>query len=93
MNYRYIWRKIVNAVMLGLTGVCALIAVSALLFILGYLVYNGGRDLSWDFLTHRQQPTGETGGGMGNGIVGSAKLLLLAVARPSLFESVTRRTS
>jgi len=30
MNYRLMWRKAVNGMMLGLTGVCALLAVSVL---------------------------------------------------------------
>jgi len=76
MNLR--WRKIVNFVMLTLTGICALTAVSALFFILGYLVYHGGKDLSWNFFTKLPAPVGETGGGMANAIVGSGKLLLLA---------------
>jgi phosphate transport system permease protein len=78
MNLRMKWRKVVNVVMLSLTGVCALIAVSALFFILGYLVYHGGKDVSWDFFTKLPKPVGETGGGMANAIVGSGKLLLLA---------------
>jgi phosphate transport system permease protein len=72
------WRKTVNAVMLSLTGVCTLTAVSVLFFILGYLIYNGGRDLSWNFLTQLPKPVGEPGGGMANAIVGSGKLLLIA---------------
>ncbi len=64
--------------MLTMTGVCALVAVSVLFFILGYLVYNGGRSINWDFFTKLPKPVGETGGGMANAIVGSAKLLLLA---------------
>ncbi len=78
MTARMIWRKTVNVVMLSLTGLCALIAVSALFFILGYLVYHGGRDVNWDFFTKLPTPVGEAGGGMANAIVGSAKLLLLA---------------
>jgi phosphate transport system permease protein len=78
MNYRTLWRKAVNGVMLSLTGMCALVAVSVLLFILGYLVWNGGRYLTWTFLTHLPKPVGETGGGMANAIVGSGKLLLIA---------------
>jgi phosphate transport system permease protein len=77
-NTRTIWRKTVNVVMLSLTGVCAVIAVSALFFILGYLVYHGGKDVSWNFFTKLPAPVGELGGGMANAIVGSAKLLLLA---------------
>ena len=72
------WRKTVNVVMLSLTGVCALIAVSVLFFILGYLVYHGGKDVNWDFFTKLPAPVGEAGGGMANAIVGSGKLLLLA---------------
>ena len=64
--------------MLTLTGVCAAISVSLLFFILGYLVYHGGRSLSWAFFTNLPAPVGETGGGMANAIVGSGKLLLLA---------------
>jgi len=78
MNFRSRWRKIVNAVMLTLTGLCALLAVSALFFILGYLVWHGGKALSGDFFTKLPKPVGEAGGGMANAIVGSAKLLLLA---------------
>jgi phosphate transport system permease protein len=55
-----------------------MITVSVLFFILGYLVYNGGKDLSWNFFTHLPAPVGEVGGGMANAILGSLKLLLLA---------------
>lgn len=78
MSYRRMWRKVVNVVMLSLTGACALLAVSALFFILGYLVWHGGKALNWDFFTKLPKPVGEAGGGMANAIVGSAKLLLLA---------------
>jgi phosphate transport system permease protein len=78
MNLRLLWRKSLNYTMLSLTGLCALITVSALFFILGYLVWNGGRDISWDFFTKLPVPLGETGGGMANAILGSLKLLFLA---------------
>ncbi len=78
MNWRLHWRKFVSGFMLTLTGVCAAISVSLLFFILGYLVYHGGRSLSWAFFTNLPAPVGETGGGMANAIVGSGKLLLLA---------------
>lgn len=73
-----LWRKSVNIVMLSLTGLCALVAVSVLFFILGYLIYHGGSDVSWDFFTRLPKPVGETGGGMANAIVGTGKLLFLA---------------
>lgn len=78
MNWLLVWRKIVNGVMLTLTGVCVFLAVSTLFFILGYLIWNGGKSLSWNFFTKLPTPVGEPGGGMANAIVGSAKLLLVA---------------
>lgn len=78
MSHRLRWRKFVSHFMLTMTGLCALVAVAVLFFILGYLVYHGGTSVSWDFFTKLPAPVGETGGGMANAIVGSAKLLLLA---------------
>lgn len=78
MTARLVYRKATNVVMLTLTGVCTLLAVSVLFFILGYLLWHGGRSLSWNFFTKLPAPVGETGGGMANAILGSAKLLLLA---------------
>src|SRR5579863_2308324 len=75
---RLVWRKSLNLAMLSLTGVAALFVVSILFFILGYLVWNGGSAINWDFFTKLPKPVGETGGGMANAIVGSAKLLALA---------------
>ena len=78
MNTKLGWRKFVSGFMLAMTGLCALVAVSALFFILGYLVYHGGRSINWNFFTKLPKPVGEIGGGMANAIVGSAKLLFLA---------------
>lgn len=78
MSGRLRWRKFVSALMLTLTGVCAVVAVSVLFFILGYLVFHGGTSVSWNFFTKLPAPVGETGGGMANAIFGSGKLLLLA---------------
>ncbi|MGD0201630.1 MAG: phosphate ABC transporter permease PstA [Bryobacteraceae bacterium] len=72
-------RKLVNALLFTLTGLCATVTVSVLFFILGYLVYHGGRSLNWDFFVQLPKPVGETGGGMANAIVGTGKLLLLTV--------------
>jgi phosphate transport system permease protein len=73
-----IWRKFLNVVMLTLTGVAAFGVVAVLFMILGYLVWNGGKSLNFDFFTQLPKPVGETGGGMANAIVGSLKLLFLA---------------
>jgi phosphate transport system permease protein len=71
-------RHVVNNVMLGLTGFFTVLIAGALLFILGYLFINGARNLDWAFFTQLPKPTGETGGGMANAIVGSAKILGMA---------------
>ena len=72
-------RKTVNAVMLTITGLCTLFAAGTLVFILGYLFVHGGSSLTLDFFTKLPTPVGEAGGGMANAIVGSAKLLALAM--------------
>lgn len=78
MDLRTIWRKTVNVFMLSLTGLCALVTVSALFLILGCLAWKGATSLHWSFFTNLPAPVGETGGGIANAIVGSGKLLLLA---------------
>jgi len=78
MSLRTIWRKTVNIVMLSLTGLCALVAVSALFLILGCLAWKGATSLHWSFFTNLPAPVGEAGGGIANAIVGTGKLLVLA---------------
>jgi len=71
-------RRIVNAVMLSLSGICTLLVISVLFFILGYLLVHGLKSLDLDFFSKLPKPSGEIGGGMANAIVGSGKVLLLA---------------
>lgn len=78
MSAHRIWRKSVNAAMLGLTGVFTVLTVSVLFFILGCLLYYGGRSLNWDFFTKLPLSPGEIGGGMANAIVGSVKIVAVA---------------
>ena len=73
-----LWRKIVNNVMLTLTGIFTVLTVLALFLILGYLVFFGSKSLDWNFFTQLPRPTGETGGGMANAIVGSIQILAMA---------------
>ena len=74
-----LWRKGLNIVMLSLTGLCTLLVAGSLLGILGYLAWHGASSLSLDFFTKLPAPVGESGGGMANAILGSGKVLLLAV--------------
>lgn len=78
MGVRLRWRRFVSNFMLTMTGVCAFVSVAVLFFILGYLLFNGGASINWNFFTKLPAPVGEAGGGMANAIVGSAKLLLAA---------------
>jgi len=71
-------RRVTNAVMLSLSGICTLLVIGVLFFILGYLLWEGARSLNLDFFTKLPKPSGETGGGMANAIVGSGKVLLIA---------------
>jgi phosphate transport system permease protein len=73
-----LWRRLTNGVMLSLTGLCTLVVIGLLFFILGYITYHGIAALDWDFFTKLPKPVGEEGGGMANAIVGTLKLLLLA---------------
>jgi phosphate transport system permease protein len=74
----YARRRRTNAVMLGLTAVCAAVSASILFAILGYIAWKGASSLSLAFLTNLPKPVGETGGGIANSIVGSAKVVGLA---------------
>ncbi|HTS63005.1 MAG TPA: phosphate ABC transporter permease PstA [Candidatus Acidoferrales bacterium] len=75
---RLVFRKAVNNVMLSITGIFTVVTVSSLFVILGYLVFNGGKSLDWNFFTRLPLSPGEEGGGMANAIVGSAAIVGLA---------------
>lgn len=77
-RYPPLRKRITNAVMLSVTGLCALVVVSVLVFILGYLIFNGARSLNLAFFTKPPAPVGEAGGGMANAIIGSGKVLMIA---------------
>lgn len=75
---RLSWRKLVNGVMLTLTGVCTVVTISVLFVILGCLLYFGAHSLNWNFFTKLPLPPGEEGGGLANAIVGSVQIVGLA---------------
>jgi phosphate transport system permease protein len=68
-------RRITNFVMTGSAALAAVLVLTPLIAIFGYLVYRGVGAINWAFLTQLPKPVGEVGGGMGNGIVGSAMIL------------------
>lgn len=67
----------VNGIMTTLTAICAIFATAILLVIIGYIAARGVSSLSLEFLIDTPKPVGE-GGGIGNAIIGSAMMTLLA---------------
>jgi phosphate transport system permease protein len=72
-------RRAASAVMTAFTALCTFVVIGILLIILSYIAMRGLGALSLRFLLDSPRPVGE-GGGIGNAIVGSAVLLLLACA-------------
>ncbi|PWT83125.1 MAG: phosphate ABC transporter permease PtsA [Acidobacteria bacterium] len=70
-------RRLSSAVMTTLTAVCTFFAVGILAIILAYIVWRGIGALNLRFLIDSPRPVGE-GGGIGNAILGTLILLLLA---------------
>jgi phosphate transport system permease protein len=54
--------------------------MAPLVAIFAYLVIRGAGALNWAFLTHAPKPVGETGGGIGNAILGSGLILAISSA-------------
>mgnify|MGYP001571902370 CR=1 FL=1 len=77
MNY-ILQRKLKNAFMLALVSFCAGVAVFPLISVFVYLFQKGVSALNWDFFTQLPAPVGSTGGGIGNGLLGSALLIGMA---------------
>src|SRR5918993_1926379 len=70
-------RRLTNTLMTSLTAICAFLAVTILVLILGYIAYRGITSINLQFLTDTPKPVGE-GGGIGHAIVGTLILLGLA---------------
>lgn len=78
MRSHFSRRKIFNYAMFAATAGCALVSLSVLFLILGYIAYHGISSVNWNFLLHLPKPIGEKGGGIANAIVGSFKIVGLA---------------
>lgn len=74
----YLRRKLTSGIMIGLTGIATLVAVIPLVWILYYVVQEGGRFLSPDFFTQLPTPVGVPGGGIANALIGSALVVGIA---------------
>ncbi|HEX2080370.1 MAG TPA: phosphate ABC transporter permease PstA [Longimicrobium sp.] len=80
LSFRDRRRRITSRVMLALTGVAAVLTVLPLLLIFFHLMRTGLGSLSLEFFTNTPAPVGEAGGGVGNGVLGTFILVLLAGA-------------
>jgi phosphate transport system permease protein len=80
-RYVKLRRQLTDYFFTGLAAGLSVIVVGTLIAIFAYLVLKGAGSLNWSFLIQSPKPVGETGGGMGNALVGS--VLILAIA--SLF--------
>jgi phosphate transport system permease protein len=74
----YSRRKLVNGLMLGLTGLAGLIALVPLFWIVGLVVMKGSQSINWAFLTHTPRPMGMEGGGVLHAIEGTLILTVLS---------------
>ena len=73
-------RHITSHVMVGLMYGAAFVAALPLLFILTYLIIKGATSVNLDFFTELPPSPGESGGGMGNAVLGSLVLIGIAAA-------------
>lgn len=71
-------RKVLNALMLALTGLATLAALIPLFWIVGYVIYRGAPSLNVNFFTQLPRPVGMAGGGVLHAIQGSLIVTLLA---------------
>jgi len=74
----YTRRKFVDRVVRGLCVLGTVIAVIPLVSVLYYVLVRGIGGINLDFFSELPKPVGETGGGMGNAVLGTLKLVGLA---------------
>lgn len=72
------WRKFKSGLVSTVCLLCAVIVVTPLALVFGYLVFKGAGSINLDFFTKLPVPHGETGGGVVHAIVGSFLLIGMA---------------
>ncbi len=75
MTFRDRRRRVVSAVMVGLSVVAVCAALVPVAMILFFVIGKGLGSLNLAFFTHMPAPVGETGGGMANAILGSLTMV------------------
>lgn len=71
-------RRAKNVLAIGAATLAAILVITPLIVIFGYLLIRGIGSVNMTFLTHAPVPVGEKGGGIGNAIVGSGIILAIA---------------
>jgi len=74
----YQYRKLKSNVMMGVTVAATVVTLVPLFLVLGYLLFKGASSLNLDFFIHLPKPVGESGGGMGNAILGTLQIVGIA---------------
>lgn len=72
------WRKLKDRLAFFLILILALLPALPLIHILYGILKQGLASLSWEFFVHLPRPPGEEGGGVGNAILGTVMLAVLA---------------
>ena len=76
----YYYRKIAGFIGFSFCGILTIIALSVLLFILIFVTYHAVGNISFDVFTQLPAPVGKTGGGIGNAILGTLELIIIATS-------------
>jgi len=76
-NYNALLRKAMNYFIFTLSGICIVITIGLLFFLLGYILYMGLPALTFEFFTELPKSEGE--GGIAHAILGTLKLLSIAI--------------
>ena len=65
------WRKVQNGVVQTVSRCALVLAIGAMVWILGTIFSRGGAVLSWDFLVNPSKPYGVPDNGIGNALLGT----------------------
>lgn len=71
-------RRLLDRAMTGIFSLSMAVVLLPLVFIVVFLLIQGASSINWNFFTKVPAPVGEPGGGMGNAILGSFFVILLA---------------
>jgi phosphate transport system permease protein len=74
----YQYRKLKSNAMMGVTVAATVVTLVPLFLVLGYLLYKGASSLNLAFFIHLPKPVGQSGGGMGNAILGTMQIVGIA---------------